>query len=398
MAPRRVNARSSLADHTFPPFYACYLLKSIRTPRSNATYIGSTPNPPRRIRQHNGEISQGAWKTQRSRPWVMQMIVHGFPSKLAALQFEWAWQHPHLSRHLKDDKGANLFTSPQKYFKTSVLVARTMLASHPYSSWPLHVKLFTEEAAKAWNEVSRKIDANGLPLPRGFTHATELEGVDGKSGLKGTGRTGPIDVTDDTFTSLHLEKYKGILNAGAALRCMVCSAKLHDPLDPSEIALCPNGECTSVAHLTCLAQDFLSQTEGHAMIPRGGTCRSCHTYVLWGDIIKGCYRLKSGGVGPLPADEDDEERAGAAMDVSEDDDEPAEQVNSSQTSPRKRTTQKVSRKKANRSRGRGKTKEPAEDVGEFFDIDAVSEIDEQSELDGVPSPRTKPQSRAGTER
>ncbi|KAK0461036.1 uncharacterized protein EV420DRAFT_1267090 [Desarmillaria tabescens] len=32
----------------------------------------------------------------------MQMLVHGFPSKLSALQFEWAWQHPHLSRHLED--------------------------------------------------------------------------------------------------------------------------------------------------------------------------------------------------------------------------------------------------------------------------------------------------------
>lgn len=32
----------------------------------------------------------------------MQMLVHGFPSKLAALQFEWAWQHPDRSRHLRD--------------------------------------------------------------------------------------------------------------------------------------------------------------------------------------------------------------------------------------------------------------------------------------------------------
>ncbi|KIJ38511.1 hypothetical protein M422DRAFT_94196, partial [Sphaerobolus stellatus SS14] len=88
--------------HTFPPFYACYLLKSIKNPRSTATYIGSTPHPPRRIRQHNGELTQGAWKTARNRPWVMTMIVYGFPSKLAALQFEWAWQHPDRSRHLRD--------------------------------------------------------------------------------------------------------------------------------------------------------------------------------------------------------------------------------------------------------------------------------------------------------
>ena len=95
------SSKSSLVSHTFPPFYACYLLKSIKTPKSISTYIGSTPHPPRRIRQHNGEITQGAWKTSHNRPWVMSMIVHGFPSKLAALQFEWAWQHPNMSRHLK---------------------------------------------------------------------------------------------------------------------------------------------------------------------------------------------------------------------------------------------------------------------------------------------------------
>lgn len=78
------------------------------------TYIGSTPSPPRRIRQHNGELTQGAWKTQNNRPWVMQLIVHGFPSKLAALQFEWAWQHPWISRHLRDEEGKAMFSRSSK--------------------------------------------------------------------------------------------------------------------------------------------------------------------------------------------------------------------------------------------------------------------------------------------
>ncbi|KAF8971026.1 hypothetical protein BDZ97DRAFT_1603635, partial [Flammula alnicola] len=75
-----IGSKSSLFSHRFPSFYACYLLKSIQTPQSTT--------------QHNGELTQGARKTRLKRPWVMQMIVHGFPSRLAALQFEWAWQHP----------------------------------------------------------------------------------------------------------------------------------------------------------------------------------------------------------------------------------------------------------------------------------------------------------------
>ena len=44
------NPRSTVLNHTMPPFYACYLLKTVN-PKRSATYIGSTPDPPRRIKQ-----------------------------------------------------------------------------------------------------------------------------------------------------------------------------------------------------------------------------------------------------------------------------------------------------------------------------------------------------------
>jgi hypothetical protein len=70
-----------------------------------------------------------------------------------------------------------------------------MLASVPYTTWPLHVTFFTEEAERTWRVVNTELE-NDYTLPAGFTTCTQLEGVDGKTGASGSGRTGPIDVTD----------------------------------------------------------------------------------------------------------------------------------------------------------------------------------------------------------
>ena len=45
-----------------------------------------TVNPRRRIRQHNGEITSGAWRTKRKRPWEMVLCIYGFPTNVSALQ------------------------------------------------------------------------------------------------------------------------------------------------------------------------------------------------------------------------------------------------------------------------------------------------------------------------
>lgn len=59
-----------------------------------ATYAGVSPDPVRRLRQHNGEIKGGAkYTTARAPGWRHICIVSGFHDKIQALQFEWAVKH-----------------------------------------------------------------------------------------------------------------------------------------------------------------------------------------------------------------------------------------------------------------------------------------------------------------
>lgn len=60
------------------------------------------------------------------------------------------------------------------------------------------VKLFTEDAAKPWTNALKTV-----VLPVGSSYSVELEGVDGQSGLPGSGRIGPIDVTDGDIYCLY---------------------------------------------------------------------------------------------------------------------------------------------------------------------------------------------------
>jgi predicted GIY-YIG superfamily endonuclease len=69
--------------------------------KSNKTYIGKTNDLDRRLRQHNGEISGGAFATHGSH-WHRVCHVAGFPDERGALQFEWAWKHYSRRLPIKD--------------------------------------------------------------------------------------------------------------------------------------------------------------------------------------------------------------------------------------------------------------------------------------------------------
>ncbi|CAN6203443.1 unnamed protein product [Urochloa humidicola] len=126
-------------------FFCCYLLRSLCPRSKSRTYIGFTVNPRRRIRQHNGEIASGASRTRRGRPWEMVLCIYGFPSNVAALQFEWAWQHPTESLAVR--KTAAEFKSLGG-IGNKVKLAYTMLNLPSWGNLNLTVNFFSSKNTK----------------------------------------------------------------------------------------------------------------------------------------------------------------------------------------------------------------------------------------------------------
>lgn len=72
----------------------CYILKTQNSEYNNYTYNGSTNDPIRRLRQHNGEIKGGAKATKGKGPWEIYFLMTGFKSHNEALSCEWRIKHP----------------------------------------------------------------------------------------------------------------------------------------------------------------------------------------------------------------------------------------------------------------------------------------------------------------
>ncbi|XP_047332357.1 dentin sialophosphoprotein [Impatiens glandulifera] len=135
-------------------FFACYLLTSLSPRHKGQTYIGFTVNPRRRIRQHNGEISSGAFRTRKKRPWEMVLCIYGFPTNVSALQFEWAWQHPTISLKAKEAAATMESISGLAH---NIKLAYKMLNLPAWNSLNLTVNIFSSKYT---------IHSAGIHLPK----------------------------------------------------------------------------------------------------------------------------------------------------------------------------------------------------------------------------------------
>ena len=69
--------------------WCCYIIEN-----KKYTYVGVSNNVKKRLRAHNGDIKGGAkYTTSKGSGWKHICVIHGFPTKIESMQFEWALKH-----------------------------------------------------------------------------------------------------------------------------------------------------------------------------------------------------------------------------------------------------------------------------------------------------------------
>ncbi|KAF8468143.1 hypothetical protein BDZ91DRAFT_792991 [Kalaharituber pfeilii] len=323
-----------------PAFYGVYLLRSL--PKPGSTYVGSTSDPHRRLLQHNGKLKGGAWKTKRSsgkyRPWDMVCIVSGFPSQMAALQFEWAWGYGYKTTKISQEdrqaiygiassgsKVAKKKKKPKRRAPHATLERRlyylsALLRAQAFCRWPLHVRFFNADVWEKWEECTKRLKAfRGRPLGSSILIELSISPDKSYKRKRSTQLKQPsshaVTELDVTYEHLQpqLQKTKELLSAATEeepLQCLLCASDLRPPYDT--VVVCPHACCEHISHVTCLGTEFLRQ-EPPAMLkspkksprksnnsspktiqllPIQGICPGCNKSAKWIDYVKPLtYRL-----------------------------------------------------------------------------------------------------------
>nr|QDO16494.1 structure-specific endonuclease subunit SLX1 [Crypthecodinium cohnii]USW07906.1 structure-specific endonuclease subunit SLX1 [Crypthecodinium cohnii] len=263
-------------------FYGCYLLSSCKPGSLHRTYVGFTVDPRRRIRQHNGEIAAGAWKTKRWRPWKMVLCVWGFPHKVVALQFEHAWQHPGISRHVRAQASRFSFVKTWRRgnfirqrevmgVQKNLQVVLTMLALPPYCRMPLRLHFLDRQTKEL------------LPTTPAF-HFLPLHMV----------------VSQGSFDDLETAVAESLRSAqthpnalGNRPSCRGCKDLLQSG---DRLVKCPG--CSACFHVRCAMRVFPSWNSQN-LLPEGTTnCPGCGHRWDWPTLVMNGSRFREARSGP----------------------------------------------------------------------------------------------------
>ncbi|SLM41481.1 excinuclease abc c subunit [Lasallia pustulata] len=246
----------------------------------------------------------------------MACIVTGFPSSIAALQFEWAWQNTHLTRHIAEDQR---ITVRETRIRVSPKTRRTrrhparprislidklsnlhlLLRVPSFSHWPLEIRFFCEDVFQVWQRWCARVEDETRPGVRLVLDVKPAEETaqdneappsaqatreERKGSDHGQGGVDGIDVGYRSMKA-YVEKSLFLLAEGEATKCAVCTKELRTQVTTAVV--CPKEGCRTASHMTCLAKRFLGENgSDRPLVPMNGSCPGCNAALKWIDLVK----------------------------------------------------------------------------------------------------------------
>ena len=225
----------------------------------------------------------------------MTCIVAGFPSNIAALQFEWAWQNSHITRHIADSqrpvpsspskgspkgkKGRGRAKRPSASLTQKLSHLHLLLRVPLFCKWPLEVRFFAEDVFRTWQIWCSRVDSQ---IPDSIQ--VKCEASDTVETASGLSNEAVVDGVDVTYSNIipGLEKSDFLMNDDD-LECALCKGRLGEKTDL--IAVCPSTKCQGLFHINCLSGHFL-QDDVTSLLPDKGSCPSCQKSLKWVDLMK----------------------------------------------------------------------------------------------------------------
>lgn len=296
----------SRSQSHIPPLYGVYLLNSLT--KKNSYYVGSTPDPHRRLRQHNGELScGGAYRTKKQgfRPWRLVFYVYGFPSKISALQFEHAWQHAYQTRHIPFEKRLNP-GSKQSGSGTSIhgkiANCRLLLNSDSFKRLGLKVAIFNKSVYDVWlknryavylsDDIQVDIRINSESLDDSVIMGGNYNQLKDFMETNLRFQNDYFRKCETIFENLDLTE-----NISS---CQICGKNIEVAKNLSTLCTCTHNGCECVYHLSCLAARFIEDEDlpvdgasNKNILPTKGKCLGCKKINFWNLIVRGSMYINS---------------------------------------------------------------------------------------------------------
>lgn len=191
--------------------------------------------------------------------------MHGFRSQVQGLQFEWSWQHPLLSRAVRQAvmsskiSGCKLTSRGRQRecrLDSNLRILEAMMRSAPWNMMPLTISFFDAQLMNS--------------LTHSLPESVKIE----------------LCASMESFNIDHVTRSVQNDGVDCSAICSTCEQLLALNTQ-SRVVRCP--DCRALFHARCAASCFIRQEPKSLLPSKKGECPVCEKSVLWSDFVRSAF-------------------------------------------------------------------------------------------------------------